>query len=280
MQKNSPFTWFLYWKLPTDTDFIHFICQFHQYCGINARECFHGPVAPEQGMLGALIVWWPASFWLLWTMAEGTAHAGSPANFPTKPTEEWKKGKMYAIKQIKICAEYRDMLPRPRLDLSGTPGLRPFGLSPGSWQTSLGLGSMSRYSAQILICITNYGCNISNQTIGEVEVEVTENSKQVQFQFTPEVFDISHDIASMQSFMLTSYQCICMCTPSFISKIMRRMRKMTNLFHDFWPAIGYGTTDHSYGMWASLKNKIQSRHYCDVIMSAMAPQNTGVSIAC
>ena len=62
--------------------------------------------------------------------------------------------KMYAIKQIKICAEYRDMLPRPRLDLSGTPGLRPIGLSPGSWQTSLGLGSMSRYSAQILICIT------------------------------------------------------------------------------------------------------------------------------
>ena len=32
--------------------------------------------------------------------------------------------KMYAIKQIKICAEYRDMLPRPQLDLSGTPGLR------------------------------------------------------------------------------------------------------------------------------------------------------------
>ena len=63
--------------------------------------------------------------------------------------------KMYAIKQIKICAEYRDMLPRPRLDLSGTPGLRPIGLSPGSWQTSLGLGSMSRYSAQILICITH-----------------------------------------------------------------------------------------------------------------------------
>ena len=50
---------------------------------------------------------------------------------------------MYAIKQIKICAEYRDMLPRPRLDLSGTHGT----------QTSLGLGSMSRYSAQILICI-------------------------------------------------------------------------------------------------------------------------------
>ena len=86
-------------------------------------------------------------------MAEGTVHTGSSAKFPTKPTEEWKKRKMYAIKQIKICAEYRDMLPRPRLDLSGTHGLRPIGLSPGSWQTSLGLGSMSRYSAQILICI-------------------------------------------------------------------------------------------------------------------------------
>ena len=118
-------------------------------------ECFDGSAAPQQGMLGALIVWWPASFWLQWTMAEGTVHTGSPAQFPTKPTEEWKKiRKMYAIKQIKICAEYRDMLLRPRLDLSGTPRLRPIGLSPGSWQTSLGLGSMSRYSAQILICIT------------------------------------------------------------------------------------------------------------------------------
>ena len=70
------------------------------------------------------------------------------------PQRNEKIRKMYTTKQIKICAEYRDMLPRPRLDLSGTPGLQPIGLSPGSWQTSLGLGSMSRYSAQILICIT------------------------------------------------------------------------------------------------------------------------------
>ena len=129
-----------------------FFCHFHPGCDLNARECFEQPAGAQQGMLGALIVWWPASFWLQWTMAEGTVHIGSPAKFPTKPTEEWKKNrKMYAIKQIKICAEYRDM---PRLDLSGTPGLRPVGLSPGSWQTSLGLGSMSRYSAQILICIS------------------------------------------------------------------------------------------------------------------------------
>ena len=72
---------------------------------------------------------------------------------PNPQRHEKKNRKMYAIKQIQICAEYWDMLPRPRLDLSGTPGFRPIGLSPGSWQTSHGLGSMSRYSAHILICI-------------------------------------------------------------------------------------------------------------------------------
>ena len=36
--KNYPFTWLLYWKLPIDTYFIHFFCQFHLSCGINARE--------------------------------------------------------------------------------------------------------------------------------------------------------------------------------------------------------------------------------------------------
>ena len=54
--------------------------------------------------------------------------------------------------QIKICAEYRDMLPRPRL-VCQEPGLRPIGRSPGvPDKSSRGLGSMSRYSAQILIC--------------------------------------------------------------------------------------------------------------------------------
>ena len=36
-KKNSPFTWLLYWKLSIDTDFIHFICQFHVSCGMHAR---------------------------------------------------------------------------------------------------------------------------------------------------------------------------------------------------------------------------------------------------
>ena len=36
---------------------------------------------------------------------------------PNPQRNEKKIRKMYAIKQIKICAEYRDMLPRPRLDI-------------------------------------------------------------------------------------------------------------------------------------------------------------------
>ena len=58
--------------------------------------------------------------------------------------------------QIKICAECQDMLPRPRL-VCQEPGLRPIGLSPGvPDKSSRGLGSMSRYSAQILICFIAY----------------------------------------------------------------------------------------------------------------------------
>ena len=48
------------------------------------------------------------------------------------------------------------MLPRPRL-VCQEPGLRPIGRSPGvPVKSSRGLGSMSRYSAQILICFIAY----------------------------------------------------------------------------------------------------------------------------
>ena len=131
--------------------------------GIDARECFDGPAAPQQGMVGALIVWWPASFRLQGTMAEGTVYTGSPDKFPTKPTEELKR-KMYAIKQIKICSDYLDILPRPRLDFVRFTWASAYRSQPSfltSFLTSLGLGSMPRYSAQILICIIKrfkYGC--------------------------------------------------------------------------------------------------------------------------
>ena len=64
----------------------------------------------------------------------------------------FKELRIFVI-QIKICA---DMLPRPRL-VCQEPGLRPIGRSPGVPDKSgRGLGSMSRYSAQILICFIAY----------------------------------------------------------------------------------------------------------------------------
>ena len=93
---------------------------------------------------------------ILITMDNGRGHCAwwQSSKVPNQ-THIGIKRKIYAIRQIKICAEYWDMLPGPRLDLSGTPGLRPISLSPGSWQTSLGLCSMSQYSVHILICISH-----------------------------------------------------------------------------------------------------------------------------
>ena len=70
--------------------------------------------------------------------------------------------------QIKICAEYRDMLPRPRL-VCQEPGLRPIGRSPGvPDKSSRGLGSMARYSAQILICFIAYIFHFFYSSVGLV----------------------------------------------------------------------------------------------------------------
>ena len=63
----------------------------------------------------------------------------------------FRTSKVFLI-QLKICAEYRDMLPRPKL-VCQEPGLRPIDRNPGvPDKSSRGLGSMSRYSTQILIC--------------------------------------------------------------------------------------------------------------------------------
>ena len=136
-------------------------CRFHPFhlsfssgCDLNARVFWwvSWTSARHAGSFDCLM-----TSLILITMDNGRGRCAywQSCKVPNQTHRGMKKNrKMYAIKQIKICAEYRDMLPRPRLDLSGTPGLRPIGLSPGSWQTSLGLGSMSRYSAQILICIT------------------------------------------------------------------------------------------------------------------------------
>ena len=78
---------------------------------------------------------------ILKTMNHGRAQWQSwYSRVPTQPTDEMKIGKCMILKQIKICAGYRHMLPKILAGLSGTPRLRPIGLSPGSWQTRIGLG--------------------------------------------------------------------------------------------------------------------------------------------
>ena len=60
------------------------------------------------------------------------------------------------------------MLPRPRL-VCQEPGLRPIGRSPGvPDKSSRGLGSMSRYSAQILICFIAYIFHFFYSSLGLV----------------------------------------------------------------------------------------------------------------
>ena len=134
--------------------FHPFYLSFSPDCDLNARVFWWTSYtsARHAGSFDCLMI-----SLIMITMDNGRGHCAhwQSCKVPNQTHRGMKKiRKMYAIKQIKICAEYRDMLPRPRLDLSGTPGLWPIGLSPGSWQTSLGLGSMSRYSAQILICKT------------------------------------------------------------------------------------------------------------------------------
>ena len=93
-----------------------------------------------QGILGNLIVWWVASFWIwwLWPMAEGIVPV-LKCNVPNPAHRGIENLKMYAIKHIKICAKFRDIVLRASVGLSGTPALRLIGLNPGFWQTRLGL---------------------------------------------------------------------------------------------------------------------------------------------
>ena len=113
--------------LPIDTDFIHFICLFREFCGINATvfssSCTSARYAGGFDCLMSSLI--------MITMEDGRGHcvwrhSCKVPNQTRRGVENWK---MYAIKKIKICAEHQDMLPRPRLDLSGTPGIRPIGLS-------------------------------------------------------------------------------------------------------------------------------------------------------
>ena len=71
--------------------------------------------------------------------------------------------------QIKICAEYWDMLTRSRL-VCQEPGLRPADRPKPRCpdKSSQGLGIMSLYSAQILICLITYIFHFFYSSVGLV----------------------------------------------------------------------------------------------------------------
>ena len=87
----------------------------HCYFSIKNKQTIKPPIIP------CWEVW--LSFAGETTMVEGSRPIPQLQNSHPNHRGLWT-WKMYASKQIKICVEYRDMLPRPRWVLSGTPGLR------------------------------------------------------------------------------------------------------------------------------------------------------------
>ena len=103
---------------------IHFTCLFLQF----NYNSFSVIISVERTWVldlwardaGDFIVFFWSLILITMTMVEGN-RAIAQFRAPTPPTEDFRDWKMHAIKQIKICAEYRDMVPRPRLDSSDTP---------------------------------------------------------------------------------------------------------------------------------------------------------------
>ena len=147
------------------------------------RQSFSHPAErqPVQGMLGDFFVLVTAAFWLQWTVPKCKVH-----NPNCRGIENWK---MYAVKQIDICEEYRDMVPKDPASLSGTSGLRHVVSSHVPDKPALALGTISKYSAQILICISNLYVYYFNTLIVLSKLLKCWNSKFATFTVLPWVAD-------------------------------------------------------------------------------------------
>ena len=74
------------------------------------------------------------------------------ARIPTQPTEELIIGNLCYETNGKFCAENRSMRPKASAGLSDKYGFYPIVLSPGSWQTCLGL----RYHVPVFCTNLNF----------------------------------------------------------------------------------------------------------------------------
>ena len=128
---------------------------------------------------GHLIVRWAASFWLQWTVAECTVQGGSPTRYPTKPREEYNGkcmlyNKIRSVQNTGTCYSVLDCF----------FFLLFFRYTPGSWQTSHGLESISRYSARIPICIVcNNFCEITMHVISYIHIHIYITSSTTSLPF-------------------------------------------------------------------------------------------------
>ena len=134
--EKNPLTWFLDWKT---MNFIHFIYQFNQIYGINARgflilQHFFGSC---KGCWGIWLSSVTVSFWLQWLA--GTVRQSWNTRFPTHPAKKFKMENLCYntnYDRCKIPGHDTQGLGR----FVGTHRLRPNGLRSGYWQTCLGLG--------------------------------------------------------------------------------------------------------------------------------------------
>ena len=129
----TPLTWLLCWKLGMHPLYLSVSRVLWHKCQTVFKSSWS-----MQGMLEDFVVWWAASFWWQWTMTEGTMAV--PCKVPTQTRSRIENRKMYAVKQLTICAKYRYLVSNTSAGLSDTPRLRPMVLNRYSRQNCLGPG--------------------------------------------------------------------------------------------------------------------------------------------
>ena len=120
-------------NIATDIDVIRFTCQVYQFCGVDAKVfLILQHLSPCNGCWEIWLSSGTAPF-LITIKVVGSKSPNAQMQGPggPHPTNRGVKTRkcIFAIKQSKICAEYQDVLWRPRL--VRTFGMRPTASSQG-----------------------------------------------------------------------------------------------------------------------------------------------------
>ena len=139
--QTTSLNWFWDWKTSHWYEFYPLFLSVSSGLWHKCKKVSH-PAALHQfmlGVLGNLIVFHNCLIVIINGQMALSAGSHETQGSQPNPQRNWKWKKMYVIKN-KICAEYRGMIPMASAALSGTPGLRPIGLSPDKSALALGLG--------------------------------------------------------------------------------------------------------------------------------------------